>query len=708
MGVVDSRSIGGRASGRTWERLRREPVTSLVGVGPKVARGLANLGIETVEDLLHHFPRDYIDRSAVVPIRDLPLGEEVTFVATVSKSMLRRPRSRLTILEIDVEDSTGKMRLTWFNQPYRERHFRVGRRFAFSGKAENFRGRLQMSSASYEPVGDDDGSASGLEVGRIVPVYPASSEVSSAVLRRLNWEALQRAGQFAESLSADERHELHVNGRTAAINAIHFPDSFEAKESARRRLVVDELLRTQLALGMRRRAYESESMAISHQRSAGLVTSFVESLPYSLTAAQDRVISEIEESMARPAPMHRMLQGEVGSGKTVVAAAAMCVAVSGGYQSALMAPTEVLAEQHYLGLAPLLGEIGVRVELLTGSTRNRGAILSSASKGEIDVLVGTHALVQEGVAFRSLGLAVVDEQHRFGVHQRVHLRAQGANGAVPDMLIMTATPIPRTLAITIYGDLDVSTLDEMPPGRAPVKTVLLSPDEREKAYSHIRDEVARGGRAFVVCPLVEESAKLEAAAAEDEYRRLAEGPLGGLGVGLLHGRMRSAEKEAAMSAFRSGETPVLVATTVIEVGVDVPEATVMMIETADRFGLSQLHQLRGRVGRGDNPGTCYLVSDAEGEEAVARLKAVSSIGSGFELAEKDLELRGEGSLFGARQSGKTDLRLTQLIKDFPLIVQVRELARRILDEDPDLASHQLLGDEAERIYSGEVSWLELG
>ncbi|RIK08691.1 MAG: DNA helicase RecG [Acidobacteria bacterium] len=698
----------GHRKGRTWERLRREPVTSLARVGPKIADGLAGLGIETIEDLLHHFPRDYIDRTTLLLIRDLPLGEEVTFTATVDKVSLRKPRPRLSLLEVDVSDSSGRIRLTWFNQPYRQRHFKVGEEFAISGKAEVFRGRIQISSPSYEKIEGESGIGTSLEVGRIVPVYPASAEISSALLRRLCWEALDRAGAFAESLTPAERNALKVQERTFAINAIHFPESMQDRTAARRRLVVDELMRTQLALGTKRRAYEAESKAIAHVDRAALLTSLIDSLPYPLTAAQQRVIAEIGESMRAPVPMHRMLQGEVGSGKTVVAAASLCIAVAGGHQGALMAPTEVLAEQHYYGLAPLLGEIGVRVKLLTGSTRDRQRVLAAVGRGEVDVLIGTHALVQEGVAFASLGLAVIDEQHRFGVHQRVHLRGQGADGLVPDMLIMTATPIPRTLAITIYGDLDVSTLDETPPGRSPVKTLWIRPDARDKAYEQIKKEIDAGGRAFVVCPLVEESSKLEAAAAEEEFRRLTEGPLAGIGVGLLHGRMRSADKEAAMAAFRSGETPVLVATTVIEVGVDVPEATVMMIESAERFGLSQLHQLRGRIGRGARLGVCYLVSEAESEDALARIKAVCSTSDGFELAEKDLELRGEGSLFGARQAGRTDLRLTSLLGDFPLIVKVREFANELLERDPDLDAHPVLKEESDRLVSGEVSWLEFG
>lgn len=681
-------------------------MTSLSGVGPKQKRALSKLGIDTVEDLLHHFPRDYIDRSLITPISQLPIGKEATFTAEVDRVVTRRPRKNLSILEVDVADDTGRIRLTWFNQQFRERHFTRGQKFTFSGRVEIFRGRLQMNSPSYEVLGGGPGVC--LEVGRVVPVYPASADVSAAVIRRLCWEALERAGDFADPLTQDELADLGLITRTMAINQIHFPNQLSEVEAARKRLVVDELLPIQLALTSRRRDYENSSKGIAHKAMTGLAQSFVNSLPYELTGAQQRVIREIETAMMAPVPMHRMLQGEVGSGKTVVAAAALCISVAGGYQGALMAPTEVLAEQHYLGLTPLLSEVGVRVGLLTSNSRQRPQVIDAVASGEIDVVVGTHALLQEGVNFASLGLVIIDEQHRFGVHQRIQLRGQGAGGAIPDILIMTATPIPRTLAITVYGDLDVSTLDQVPPDRKPVKTAWLKPDQREVAYQHIRDEVAAGRRAFVVCPLIEESQKLQAVAAVEEHERLTNGPLKGLDVGLLHGRMRQSEKEAIMADFRIGAISVLVSTTVIEVGVDVPEATIMLIESAERFGLSQLHQLRGRVGRGAHGGFCYLVSGAQAADSVARLKAICSTSDGFELAERDLELRGEGSLFGVRQSGRTDLKLTHLVEDLPLIVEVRRRARKILESDPDLKSRPLLAEETERVLAGDVGWLELG
>lgn len=678
------------------------------------------MGIHSVEDLLTTYPRKYVDRSRIVSIADAEIGETVTIEGAVLKSALLRPKPRMSILQVDFEDSSGVMRCTWFNQPFRARDFVEGRRFAISGKVDSHRGHRQLSSPSYERLSerlsDADGRAlpsdetvgtASLEIGRVVPVYPASAEINTALMRRLMSEAVNRAGEFADPLGDDERAALGVVGRTDAIRNIHFPGAMSAIEPARRRLVVDEVLRLQTALAMRKQRYESDAPGISHPGDSALAARLIESLPYRLTDAQVRVIGEIDADMASGLPMHRMLQGEVGSGKTVVAAAALCGAVAGGHQGALMAPTEVLADQHYLGIRGLLESIGVRVALLTGSVTGaeRKRVLAEAMSGQIDVVVGTHALVHEGLAFRALGLAVVDEQHRFGVHQRVALRERGHQDETPDMLIMTATPIPRTLAITLYGDLDISILDEMPPGRLPVETRIIRSGEREQVYAAIQSEVASGRRAFIVCPLVEESPKLAATAAQEEFERLRTGPLSELSVGLLHGRMRAAEKERAMEALRSGEIDVLVATTVIEVGVDVPEASLIAVESAERFGISQLHQLRGRVGRGDVQSYCFLISDATEDDAAKRLEAVVLHSDGFVLAEEDLRLRGEGSLFGSRQAGRSDLLLTRLLDDLPLIVEVRKFAQKVVAAEPQLASHPLLRAEADATYSGDIDWL---
>jgi ATP-dependent DNA helicase RecG len=506
-------------------------------------------------------------------------------------------------------------------------------------------------------------------------------------------------------------------------------------DHARNRLIYDELLRLEVALALRKRRQTEEATGFAHRPTGELVDRFVSRLPYQLTGAQRRVIGEIVSDLMEAHPMHRLLHGEVGSGKTVVAVVTLLHGVEGGWQGAIMAPTEVLADQHYLGVTGLLAEAGlspepfgvgsqlgmdslfgsdepaVHIGILTGSTASanyrpditRAALLEDVASGQIDVLVGTHALIQEGVRFSNLGVVVVDEQHRFGVAQRVMLKEK-AESIEPDLLIMTATPIPRTLSMTLYGDLDVSGLDEMPPGRLPVETTVLGRSHESRAWEKIEEAISSGRQAFVVCPLVEDSPKVEAASATAEHRRLS-ALMPGLRVGLIHGQLRPAEKDAVMSAFRSQEIDVLVSTTVIEVGIDVPNATVMVIEDADRFGLSQLHQLRGRVGRGEHPGVCLLIADPATEEAEERLDAMAATNDGFELANVDLMIRGQGTVFGARQSGMADLRLAHIIRDFELLSAARHDAFSLVDHDPDLSRHPELADEVRALLGDSVEWL---
>jgi ATP-dependent DNA helicase RecG len=522
-------------------------------------------------------------------------------------------------------------------------------------------------------------------------------------LRRAIHNALRRSRPITDPLPAAIRDRLGLIDRDRAIGDIHFPETLEAAGPARERLVFDELFRLEVALAIRKQRQIAEADGIEHTAEAGLVGSFLGSLPYELTAAQERAIGEIQADMASPHPMHRLLQGEVGSGKTVVAMAALLTGVQGGYQGAVMAPTEVLAEQHHLGLAPLAELVGVRMALLTGSSADRAAVIEAVAEGTVDVVVGTHALIQEGVSFANLGVAVVDEQHRFGVHQRVSLRDK-AEGPQPDLLIMTATPIPRTLSMTLYGDLDVSVLDELPAGRKQIVTIAAGPGEMGSAYEVIRAEAAAGRQAFVVCPLVEDSPKLQAASATAEYERL-QSVFPDLRLGLLHGQMRSADKEEVMARMRAGEIDVLVATTVIEVGIDVPNATVMMIEDADRFGLSQLHQLRGRVGRGEHPSTCVLVTGEATDEGERRIAAMLETTDGFRLAEEDLRIRGQGTVFGARQAGMPDLKLADVLEDMDTLLAARREAFGLVAEDPGLRSHRGVAEELQALLGDEVEWL---
>jgi len=700
---------------RTLPQLRGHPVTELRGVGPRKAEALRALDVETVLDLLTLYPRRYIDRTHETTIVSLLPDAQATLLVTVRRSSVRRARSGRAMVEVDVGDETGRLRLTFFNQPWRAKQLSEGVQAAVFGKVELYRGRMQMTNPVVDLVGD--------RTGRVVPVYPQSQAEGLMTWEIAGWveEALERAGEFADPLPASWRDELGLVGRTWAFRQIHAPDTVDDAYRARRRLAFDELLRLQVLLVQRKRLIERTSIGIRHDRDGSLVPRFVKALPYALTAAQAKAIDEIMDDMAGPHPMHRLLQGDVGSGKTVCAVAALLTAVQGGHQGALLAPTEVLAEQHAttvralvgglsVGASNLFGDRPVKVELLTGRTpaAERARLTAGLSSGEVDILVGTHALLTESVGFRDLGAVVVDEQHRFGVEQRSVLRDKGVEGAVPDVLVMTATPIPRTAAMTVYGDLDVTVLDELPPGRTPITTVWARGDTlaEEAAWQQVRDEVAAGRQGYVVCPLVEESERTQAKAATAEYERLAAGELAGLRLGLLHGQMPARDKEAAMEAFRVGSLDVLVATTVIEVGVDVPNATVMVVLDADRFGIAQLHQLRGRVGRGAARSYCFLLGETTTPDGEERLAALERTTDGFELAEVDLDLRGEGTILGARQKGRNDLKLASLRRDRPLVERAREVAFALVGDGTGLADHPLLEAEVrDQVEPEEAEYL---
>jgi ATP-dependent DNA helicase RecG len=671
---------------RRLTQLARIPVTELAGVGPKKAEGLSELGIETVLDLLMHYPRRYIDRTNEALIRDMVVGEEAMVLATVKRVEARRTRQRRAMVQVDVTDGSGYLRCTFFNQPWREKQLKPGTQAVFYGKLDVFQGRKQMTNPVVDLIGD--------RTGRIVPVYPQSEKAQLTTWEIGGWveEALRRAGTLEDPVPGWVLDRFDLIDRDAAVRGIHTPESIEESRVARRRLVFDELLRIQLVLVRRKRELEATSVGVAHDTSGTLVRAFHERLPFPLTGAQRRAIGEIEADLVKPVPMHRLLQGDVGAGKTLVAVSALLVAVQGGHQGALMAPTEVLAEQHFLGVRALLegfalpsdgdlfGERPVRVELLTSRTTaaQRTKLLERLTGGEVDIVIGTHALIEDKVAFKSLGVVVIDEQHRFGVEQRAALRTKG--DTVPDVLVMTATPIPRTAAMTVYGDLDVSVLDELPPGRTPIKTVWArGPLEEESAWARVREEVAAGHQAYVVAPLIEESERLEVRSAEETLLQLRDGELAGLRLALLHGRVPAKDKEQVMEAFRRGEVDVLVATTVIEVGVDVPNATVMVILDADRFGIAQLHQLRGRVGRGAALSWCYLLGGGNTPESEERLAALERTTDGFELAEVDLDLRGEGTIMGTRQKGRNDLRLASLRRDREWVAKARDVAFELAD-----------------------------
>ncbi len=703
------------------------PLASLGAWTRRYHRALEGIGIQTVADLMHHYPRRYIDRSTVAPIGDLRINQEATFIGTVRKVRLQRTRNRKTMVTVRLFDGTGYIDLFWFNQSWPARRHKEGQEVAASGKVGAFGGRLRVQNPAVEIL--KGGEADQVHTGRIVPVHPATEGVSTGVIRRMVHDALQRLGRIPDPVPAAMRARHNLLPLDQAVRKIHFPDEAEDERRAKDRLKFDELLFLELGVAFRKHRVEAETQGVAHDLSGDLAERFAASLPFQPTDAQRRAMDEIAKDMAAGRRMNRLLQGDVGSGKTAVAMYACMVAIQSGHQAAVMAPTEVLAGQHHRQVQALLAPIGGRP--LAGSERPQGTLLDGGTSegpvyalltasvtgkerervleglagGRVDLLVGTHAVVQEKVGLADLSLAVIDEQHRFGLHQRIALKEKGAS---PDVLIMTATPIPRTLAVTYYGDLDVSVLDEMPAGRRPVTTrVARTAAERRKAYDLVREQVAQGRQAFVVCAAIDEENRLEVRAAEKEAQRLKTEVFQDLRLALLHGRMRPREKDARMEGFRSGRADVLISTTVIEVGVDVPNATVMLVENAERFGLAQLHQLRGRIGRGAHESHCVLFDESapENEDARERLRAMVRTTDGFELADEDLRLRGEGTLFDIRQSGMPDLRLARLAYDTDWVRLARGEAFALIESDPDLYGHPELRTEMERRFADSIDWL---
>jgi ATP-dependent DNA helicase RecG len=707
----------------TLRDLRDIDLARLKGVGTALEGRLADMGLVNVLDLLQHYPRRWVDRTKRVDIAELEIGESATVIGEVRTVHARFTRNRKSLVEVVIHDGSSLLSVTFFNQAWRAKQLAEGTEVSLYGKLDIYRGKRQMTM----PVVDVLGRAGVADdkTGVILPIYPQSgkAEVFTWQLRTLVGEALAKCMPrgFADPVDEALLDRQDLVDRTLAMRAIHRPDTMVEMRAAERRLKFDEFLRMQVGLVARKRALAAQESGIRHDVNGPLVQQFLDQLPFAMTDDQNTAIAEITHDMASDGPMHRLLQGDVGSGKTVVALAALLVAVQGGYQGAFMAPTEVLAEQHYLGSVKmleglsvgaegsLLADRPVRVELLTNRTTaaERRRIAKGLADNEVDILVGTHALLYGDAEFTKLGLAVIDEQHRFGVEQRALLKAKANADIVPDVLVMTATPIPRTAAMLVYGDLDKSELREMPPGRTPIETEVigLAPLEQVRMWQLLRDEVQAGHQAYVVCPLVEDKGSVEAKAATVEFERLQAEDLAGLRLGLLHGQLKSKDKETVMAAFRAGDLDVLVATTVIEVGVDVPNATVMIVEDADRFGLSQLHQLRGRVGRGADASWCFLVADPTTEDGEARMEAIAASTDGFLLAEKDLEIRGAGEVFGAKQSGINDLKLGRIPRDEEIVIDARRAAEEILDADPDLAAHAQLRDEVEDLLGDAVDFL---
>ncbi|MGE5576005.1 MAG: ATP-dependent DNA helicase RecG [Syntrophothermus sp.] len=691
--------------------LEETSVEKVKGIGAARARQLERLGIRSVDDLLNHLPRRYQDMRQIVPLAQVKLHDTVTVRGQIIAVQERRAqyRQNLILTKAILSDGSGQLNLIWFTRGWRtpsyiRQQVKVGATLTAYGQVETDGGQLLLKNPIWEAVSEEN----SLHTGRLVPVYPLTQNLPVKILRRAIWQALDDFGPaLADVLPASLVSSRHLMPRPAAVRQLHFPDSWEQLERARRRVIFEEFFLLQLGLAVRKRWLRAPETGISHRDDGTLMEKFYRLLPYQLTRAQKRAISEIFADMEAPRPMQRLIQGDVGSGKTLVAAAALVKTAASGYQGALMAPTEILAEQHYASLGEKFAALGIRAALLTGGLppARREEIIAGLASGEIQIVIGTQALIQEAVAFARLGLAVVDEQHRFGVRQRAAFKEKGQ---APDLLVMTATPIPRTLALCVYGDLDITVLDELPPGRRPVLTKFVSSGRREKVYAFIKGQVAAGRQAYIIYPLVEETETSQAGAVEafDHFRQ---GAFAGFSLGLLHGRLSPEEKEATMRAFRDGRIQILVATTVVEVGVNVPNATVMVVEEADRFGLAQLHQLRGRVGRGQDQSYCILIADPATPEARARMQAMIETADGFRIAEADLRLRGPGEFFGTRQHGLPELRVADLTRDLEQLVEARKAAFALVQADPDLSSpeHKKLRDALLKRFGERLALADL-
>ncbi len=710
----ETRRLGGvpGSEGRiATETTIHSQVRYLKGVGPKFAGLLAKSGVTTIEDLLYYVPRTYTDWSRISSVDALKPGDRVTVVVRVLSSDVTR-RGRKSTFVAALEDDTGAIFARWFNQPYLTTVLKSGTKAVVSGEVrfDRFARRIELINPAFEVVGEDQ-VAELVHAGRIVPEYSQIGELSGRRIRRMVKNALDRfLDDLVDPLPRWVREKRSLPGLKESMGDVHFPSALDAAARSRTRLAYEEFFLFQVIVGLRKRENASIGAAVRFTWSPEEHERLLASLQFSLTAAQERVIDEIRNDMARDVVMNRLLQGDVGSGKTIVAAAAMHQAVANGYQAAIMAPTEILAEQHYINMTNLLAPLGDRVVLLRGGMKaaERDEALRMIASGEAEVIIGTHALIQEETRFGRLALVVIDEQHRFGVVQRAALREKGG---APDILVMTATPIPRTLALTVYGDLDVSVLDELPPGRTPVVTAVRDESGRRRVYEFLRKEIADGRQIFIVYPLVEESEKVELAAATKMYEELASKVFKGTEVGLVHGRMKPEEKDEVMARFKSGETAVLVSTTVVEVGVDIPNATVMVVEHAERFGLAQLHQLRGRVGRGAHRSYCVLmVGRGASEEARERIQVLTDTNDGFVIAEKDLEIRGPGEFLGVRQHGLPRFSVADLAHDSRLLVEAREDAFAFLERHPDLddAEGCLIVDAIARRFRDRETFIDVG
>lgn len=685
------------------------PVQYLKGVGPARAGLLLRLGIKTIEDILYFFPWRYEDRKNLKKIRDLAAGDTETVSGeVVSAEIITTPRKRMKIFEITLSDGTGSIKCKWFNQPFLKRYFKGGEKVVLSGSVKgSLYGAysLEMENPDFEILGNEDRL---IHTSRIVPVYKATEGISPKQLRTLMYHTVSsNLNLIKDYIPEDILKRNNLKPLLWSLNETHFPEEFSdvsalnrMRSPAHRRLVFDEFFLLELGLAVMKKR-ETLEMGISFKDGDELLNKFLQYIPFELTTAQQRVISEIKADMMRPLPMNRLIHGDVGCGKTVVAVISMLIAVESGYQACLMAPTELLAEQHFINIHKMIERLGLQLVLLTSSSKGRP--LDDIYHGAAHIIIGTHALIQESVKFKNLGLAIIDEQHKFGVVQRANIRRKGFN---PDILIMTATPIPRTLALTLYGDLDISIIDELPGGRKPIVTKVFFSLQKDKIHALIKEELSKGRQAYIVYPLIEESEKLDLKSAIEgfeAFKRIYPDRR----IGLVHGRMPHDERESVMSQFKSGNIDMLIATTVIEVGIDVPNASLMLIVHAERFGLAQLHQLRGRIGRGGYDSYCLLMAYPPfSEEAKRRLKAMESTGDGFKIAEEDLSIRGHGDFFGTRQSGIPDLNVANIIRDMDILEISRKEAFALADADPELKAYPLLKEQLNKKWMGRLELIK--
>ncbi|MGJ7044535.1 ATP-dependent DNA helicase RecG [Thermoanaerobacterium thermosulfurigenes] len=663
-----------------------KPIQYVKGVGPKRALLLKRIGIETVKDALEYYPREYEDREKIIPIDMLKIGEKQTFKAYIAGKAREYRIKGLIITKIPVKDGSGALELVWYNQPYVKNNFKLGEEYIINGRISYKYGQVYVENPTM-----DKSDVLNLNAGRIVPIYKLTDGLSQKILRNIIYSLLKEyINEIEEIFDEDFLTEYNLLGIRKAIKNIHFPESPEMLERAKYRLIFQEFFILQLGLNLIKNRYDIDKSGIKFKYVD--LSEFLNNLKFKFTKAQDKALNEILNDMYSGKVMNRLLQGDVGSGKTIIAAAAMYVAVKNGYQASILTPTEILAKQHYLSLKELYDKLGVKTELLTGSISNKrkNLIIEKVKNGEIDVLVGTHSLIEDNVQFKNLGLAITDEQHRFGVRQRAMFKNKGNQ---TNVLVMTATPIPRTLALMLYGDLDISIIDELPPGRKKVETYAISGALRERAYKFVVNEIKKGHQAYIVCPLIEDSQTIYAKSAEVVYEEIYKGVFKDFRVGLVHGGMNSNDKDKVMSEFVDGEIDILVSTTVIEVGVNVPNATVIVIENAERFGLAQLHQLRGRVGRSSHQSYCILIAYSYSDVVKKRLKVMTETNDGFKIAEKDLEIRGPGEFFGVKQHGLPELKLANLFDDIEILKLAQKAVERFISYDGNFERHSKMKAE---------------